>query len=330
MNEERQEQVPARVTNHSEQNSEPIMLNLALKEDTSCVSDQTIYDIFGDSFLYRNNLIHRNVRKKVISMGATFAIDQSGHYFSAPLLMLSRIVGTKNIPFFPTGAVLRDLCLKNISIKLEDLKFLGLTKNYVTHESAHIIFDEEHQKHEANLSTESERVLAILLGESFANTVETLAYLFDCGSKLETYFIEQNYYHRKYKTDYLNAASNLRNLTKGALLPSAILFGFLVSNFGYFRAESSQIRSILKVLDLLGFETPSENQFSHFSYVVMNSTLNMNFTFGTTQLYMNILGFQGTLEEITDFCPFKILLEKPASRSLLATTIQNLKEIMHG
>lgn len=331
MNEHTHELIPPRIADHLDLvPPEPTMMNLAIQADASCVDNQTISDVFGDSFLYRNNIVHKNIRKKVISMGATFSVDQSGHYFSAPLLMLAQIVGTKNIPFLPTGTVLRDLCLKNISIKLEELKFIGLSKNYVTHESAHIIFDEEFQKHEPDLSTKNERILAILLGESFANTVETLAYLFQPGSDLGSYFFEQNYYHRRYKTAYLTAVANLRNLTNGCLLPSAIIFGFLISNFGYFRAESRQIGSILEILNLIGFETPSEDQINDFSHVVINSTLNMNFTFGTTQIYLNILGFPGTLEEITDYCPFKVLLEKPASRSLLVAAIQYLEKILHA
>ncbi|MGO4212489.1 hypothetical protein AB4Y89_08145 [Terriglobus sp. 2YAB30_2] len=142
-----------------------------------------IPDIFGDPFLVSQNRLFRNTRKGVLDKGYRFIAGGSPlakYYEAAPLLMLGELLSERTLPYRSTLPPVQQLLSRTPTIEIEDHVLLSLaTKNVVFHESLHGFGSHyiDSELDEAGITDPGQRfVIASALVESFANTVERLAF----------------------------------------------------------------------------------------------------------------------------------------------------------
>jgi hypothetical protein len=141
-------------------------------------------DAVGDAYLYERNWAFARTRDLSSELGYSFSTRETAlwrDYLSLPLLTLNRLITERTIPYFDNGSALRRLIENNPSAKLP-IAFVTSTirHNHVFHESAHCVGHSvlDHHKNIFNkvgFNDKEHFVLASLLCESLANTMETLA-----------------------------------------------------------------------------------------------------------------------------------------------------------
>ena len=168
-------------------------------------------DAFGDRYLYRHNPIYAGIRDAAVGFGHRFSAEDTPlwrDYQSFSLTALHRILTWRIIPYFDTGTTCRRL-IEADPRALLPLGFVAgnLKRNYAFHEAAHCVAHSIMRAMEAELRAmapgEKDRmVLEAILGESFANTVESLGTIFQHMPVPDRVFYRLNsYYSRQSKRD---------------------------------------------------------------------------------------------------------------------------------
>jgi hypothetical protein len=141
----------------------------------------------GDSYLYRHNPIFTAIRDAAIELGYRFSAEDTPlwrDYQALSLIALHRILKEKTIPYLDTASTFRRLIASNPKAQLPAGFITGnLRRNYAFHESAHCVAHSVLSRMESELRAVEPRdtdrtVLAAILAESFANTVEALGSVF--------------------------------------------------------------------------------------------------------------------------------------------------------
>lgn len=181
-----------------------------------------ISECLGDRFLYANNQLFRHVRNLFLNEGFQFISDideRARSYFAAPLVCLQDLLDNGWVPYRNNTAVLSRLVKRSPQFRIGPTSLLSqLAHNHVLHESAHLIANRilSDADKERPL-TKTDVVLRVLLGESFANAIESLLIAFVGRSQIHRFFLCLNCY-MNYTPDLARREKFLQDLI--------FLFGF--------------------------------------------------------------------------------------------------------
>ncbi len=279
------------------------VLALHNSHSTECMHS----DILGDAFLIKENRVYRNIKTKALQIGCRYS-EAWPQYLSLPFHELNKIIAEKNIPYVPSARMLQEIENKRAHTFTTDQ--LQAPESYHLHEAAHVIADSLFRN--INLKTREEKILKAILCESFANTVDALACVY-ATTEIHQYFLVHNCYMNPDKED-LDAMLNLieRHGFKHTFM--LVLIGYLHSNF--MRQEFSQ--------DLIQ-EIIGENSADTDAIVQMCEKLDPLFRVQTTEMYLQLEGYDGEVFEILDF-PFMQILKQNADFRLVTESMAQILE----
>lgn len=156
----------------------------------------------GDGYLYAHNRLYRRIREATVEIGCSFSCEPDREWYDYqvfPLLLLDQIVAKRVIPYVDNCTTLQNLSSRHPGIGLTPRFLLdSIRRNYVLHESAHCLADAFLS--ESGLLDPPPRgdgdtalVLKDIMGESFANTCESIASCL-CTGPTERFFYSLNSY----------------------------------------------------------------------------------------------------------------------------------------
>ncbi len=218
---------------------------------------------FGDPYLIKNNSIFRNIRAQTLRNGYSFRPAEGTDYVLFPMAGLQKILRTKGIPFFSNARPLKEQLARGVNLELPP-EMPILKTNHLFHESCHACLQEiiessgikkELRVQKASVLTRK-RLLALysFLGESAANTCETLAWM-ECDNDAHQLFMSYNNY--VYRPEFLS-----RSYFRTARIPAIfvfVYFAFLSSHHFKSQLSQSRLQRISNlVLQITGDRLPSK------------------------------------------------------------------------
>lgn len=142
---------------------------------------QSLPENFGDGYLCEHNPLYRNIRKKGLSVGATYLKDENTRWYDYmvfPLVNFDELLANKEIPYIDNFNVLQRLSVKHPKLNLPE-KFIrdAFKRNYLLHETCHCIAHQFLLDNTANgkKASKSVQLTNSLLGEALANSVELVS-----------------------------------------------------------------------------------------------------------------------------------------------------------
>jgi len=136
-------------------------------------------EVVGDGYLVARNEVCRKVRHALIKHGCAFSSTPPYPYYALPLIALEQIYETKVIPFVPNLWAFEEIERRRAGVlRTNDLESLAFRRNWVLHESCHLLFRHLAPAVTRKLPGFSRRdsdILSATLIESFADAVEVLA-----------------------------------------------------------------------------------------------------------------------------------------------------------
>ncbi|MEK6772370.1 MAG: hypothetical protein AABY64_00395 [Bdellovibrionota bacterium] len=289
-------------------------LSQLLEGNDACKSSKGIPGNFGDFYLLKNNRIYSSVRSLAIESGFQYSLDKNDAYYALPLSQLESVLEQKKIPYFDNVSVLKEIESRlKTGVFWDDISD-NLKKNHVFHESCHAVI----RSRASHLLTNQpqEKILKILLEESFSNTCELLA-IADVNHSLHRIFFEWNSYTFLYdeKTNLKNAMNDLGE----TLIFKYLLFCYLHSNFLFNEFDEKTFKRVQKVV--FGnaiFDSKAIKSLR--ALAKMAFTLDRRFREVTTGFYLRLCGFQTPLNELLDF-DFMQTLEKRKDYQLMIDSV---------
>ena len=281
-------------------------LHQLLQADDQAKSPNALLGVFGDQYLLAHNKMYQNVRMQVQGMGYHFSdmIDSKDlASIIFPLGQLDNILSQKTIPFVDNKSVIKQLVQSSIYDLDYDHILDGIKRNYIFHESCHGIARQASIDSKLPNQADSEKILFMLLEESFANACELLS-VADVDNQTHKIFFEMNFYICMFedKTNLKNAANDFG--------PSDffrfIWMCYLHSNFlndGFSEQEFISVTQIcfphrkLSPQDGRRLKSLAKNAF----------VLNPRFRRVTTDLHFRIHGIGTNLEKALSFDYLKMI-----------------------
>lgn len=262
-------------------------------------------EVIGDGYLYANNPIFREIRKRALRSGYRFVLRPASPYFTAPLFSLPLILATKSIPFRDNVGWIRKL-EKSQPGFLEARDLEGLLANPTAHEAAHCVAHSGlNGKSLVKNNPTQQAVLKCLLEESYANAVEQMAGLFNEDCPESQWFWTKN--------SHLSGSS-LRGLHVSIQEfgdENAFLLGWMFYLYSNFLLTRVGVRENKRIFDFLGLSKQSLSRSSVRNAVssIASVTLKLNprFRFVATRGYFRRLGFTQPLHELVRFDPLEAM-----------------------
>ena len=260
----------------------------------------------GDGFLCSENRIFSNLRKEAIRRGIRFSdrLDTPTvrNYYAFPLMSLDEIVDSREIPYRPNAVWLEILEKRAPGIfSITELKRGELQFNYLFHESAHLVAHDEFfgRKSILKVPKNSETLLAFMLGEAYANTVECLSSAIE-GGEVASFFLDANCHFR----------ANVKELRvmrrwierRGFSATGRVLLGaFLYANYLY---EKLGIYELEEISVFAGIEDGRKIR----DLAEIGLGLNGEFRSITTPFHLVKTGFSANLKRLFSVDPMRVLL----------------------
>jgi hypothetical protein len=167
--------------------SEDTLLSISalLWVDEQYHTKTSLAEALGDSYLMHHNPMFRITRHAILEKGFLLISDDSDlarSYSGAPLLVLDDLYQKRQIPFRSNRSALKSLLERAPDIKVSEKVLLGIvSRNVIFHEALHccgLPIAEELLQPVPFEDEASRFVVTSSLVESFANTVERLAFSF--------------------------------------------------------------------------------------------------------------------------------------------------------
>jgi len=252
-------------------------------------------DILGDGYLMQSNAIYRNVKTFAVKIGAKF-VEAYPEYLLLPFHELPRIVEHKKIPYIPAARLMKNVERDHPGVfATQDMP---MPESYHMHEAAHVIA--EYFLKEVSLNGPQEKILKLILAESFANTVDALACV-AASDDIHRFFLKQNCYMHPRQ----NVSQALGALTKDA----GFRFTFMLTLFTYVHANFLTKPVPKKMVQELFARHASNKKLNaklqkHIQTVRgIGEHLDPLFRVTTTGNYLKQQGFEGDIQDLLDF-PF--------------------------
>jgi hypothetical protein len=136
----------------------------------ACLPVHAVSHNFGDGFLCQNNKVYAAIRDRTLKLGFTYSEENNLHAMVLPFAYLEQIFKTQKIPMMNNVSVFEALGSKALQeIEWQEVE-MGYKRNYLFHESCHVVARDILQK--MNIDN---KILSLLLEESFANVSELFA-----------------------------------------------------------------------------------------------------------------------------------------------------------
>lgn len=161
--------------------------------------NQTLPLSLGDSSLYTHNPVFKFVRNHFLQLNYTLTTDDFCHYHVLPYASLPTILQQKKVPYADNVTVLREI-ENRFPKRFKCDELIKVKSNYTLHESSHCIAD--HYIKSLNClaqlaphitSAESQKAFLMIMAESYANAVESMANVFNTSAE-QRLFYELNSY----------------------------------------------------------------------------------------------------------------------------------------
>jgi hypothetical protein len=262
--------------------------------DAQHASEKSVKACVGDSYLYAKNPIYRNIRDIFLDLGCQYVNSDTRlwrDYQIWPLMCLRRILTDGVVPYLDNGVMLRRLVEENPEFDIPGPFMIeSLRHNYLIHESSHCIAHRVLACREdiGNGAGSNDRfVLDAIIGESFANTAERLAWaLADTPTHILFYSINSymswHAEHRKI-IDAALAAKGVECLFRLALAT------FLFQNTRPTTPDGATLESFID-LAVRGERLAADERECLNTAVTKSLTLSVVFRKDTTPAYFRLLG----------------------------------------
>jgi hypothetical protein len=246
---------------------------------------------FGDSYLLHFNRIYKNIREKTVDAGYSFSDKADVNYLAFPMGQLEEILIRKEIPYTDNVTALKILNSKASQIEWDHIVD-NLKPNYIFHESCHAVARSLRQNRKMNFERMQEKLTALLIEESFANTCEFFA-IVDAEDTAHRNFLEINSYFTVFEE-----RKKLMDLISSHGAPDVfkfLLLGYVHSNF---LNEGINEIEIKKIAELAGVRSPDKPLKS----IAANCfNLNPSFRYTTTELYLLSNNITTSVNEALNF-----------------------------
>ncbi len=267
---------------------------------------------FGDSYLLEKNRLYLQIRKGALENGFRYSNEGNEAYSALPLSQLENILKTKNIPYLDNLSVLESLPLKG-EVFWNDICD-NLKKNYLFHESCHALARSLFEM-TIKVSSPEEKILQILLEESFANTCELVA-IVDAEDPIHRIFYQCNSYTFLFeeRTNFKRAFTEIGETPVFKFL----LISYLQANF--LKNEMS-VKDLERTMKLAFGKTLTDSQqLKTLKYLAkITFTLDQRFREITTGFHLRLCGFQKPLSELLNFDSLDLLEKKSYFQNILST-----------
>ncbi len=273
------------------------MLELHSKNDSPSALNKS----WGDSFLLKHNAIYRAVRLQSAADGFSYQISTDTDYLALPLSQLETLLEQKKIFYTDNVSTLVKVESRIPQTTLWDEVYDNLKRNFVFHESCHAVARTQSILIFGPLSGD-QRLIQVLLEESFANTCELLgiAHVEDASHEV---FYEFNSYIFIYEIRPLIA-----ELNKQIGFPHVfkmVWLAYLHSNFLYNRLDDKNFNKAVTYLQIQAFDSQTAKKLK--SLLRVTFELNPRFKEVTTGFYLRYAGLVKTKRNINEIDFMKTL-----------------------
>ncbi len=293
-------------------------LSQLIESNEACKSPKGIPGNFGDFYLLKNNRIYTRVRSLAIENGFQYSLDKNDAYYALPLSQLESVLDQKKIPYFDNVSVLKEIESRLKTGAFWDDISDNLKKNHIFHESCHAVIRD--RTNHLLTNQPQEKVLKILLEESFSNTCELLAVI-DVNDSLHRIFLEWNSYTFLYeeRTHLKNATIDLGE----NLIFKYLWICYLHSNFLFNEFDEKTFKRVQKmVFDEAVLDSKAIKSLR--ALAKMTFTLDRRFREVTTGLHLRLCGFQTPLNVLLDFDFMEILGKRKDCQSMIDSLVNNI------
>ncbi len=285
----------------------------------------TFPQILGDGYLYNHNSIFKNVRDFAVGSGCNFTTNPSFPYYSFSTLALKEILAQNEVPLMDNVFYLKNFeAIRPNKFRVRDLFDLGPVQNLILHESAHLVSFGVLKKHLSPLPAfqKSElQMVAMMLSEAFAITVENLALNYLDKTAIDEWFFQKNAY-LSIRVPGLEWIADKIGIHSTAKL---LMLMFLDINF--FNSELSKPDQA-KIFELARIEPKirqSKRFIQNFKLIRRRSTsFNPAYRVQTTTLYTQYLGSTKSLTSLFNFNPLTLVENTPEA----LTAIEELVHVI--
>ena len=239
--------------------------------------------VFGDRYLMNSNRIFRGIREHARKLGYRLSNQRGDDYEALPFTKLEALLEAKTIPTVHNrGAV------EMVAAKVPDATWLdiadGFRRCFAFHESCHAVARESLRPEASASESANDRVLRVMLEESFANTCELFG-IRDCHDLKSLAFYEANSYTALWETKDL-----LENIPVTLETLKFVLLHYLRANFLADPDVTSDELDL--VYEISGAKRDSAlEDLAQFAY-----TLDENFRHTTSRLHLRLHGLPIDLE----------------------------------
>ncbi|MDX9730769.1 MAG: hypothetical protein RBT63_03270 [Bdellovibrionales bacterium] len=264
-------------------------------------------DVFGDQSLLVKNRIFRAIRTHASQLGYRYSNQRPENYEALPFTTLEEILAHKEIPIVHNKRALEIVAEKVPSATWLDIAD-GFRRCFAFHESCHAVARAAFTK-TTDASSAGERVLRIMLEESFTNTCELFGIL-DCEDLADLAIYEANSYTALWEAkEFVEAVHS-----HAAPAFTYVLLHYLRANF-LAQDEPSQEENEL-MHSIAGLENTSIDREALETLASFAYTLDENFRLTTSRLHLRLLGLPADLDT------------RSPIQELTRSQIKNLQELV--
>jgi hypothetical protein len=258
----------------------------------------------GDAYLLKNNKTYLCRRKLATQKKIKFK-KSDNTYNIVPLLCLPHILKSKTVPFYENEKAIRDLLIPKKKITANELIFLGFKKNYILHETSHVIMWNAVQKN-IDFSKKNELVISYLLSESYANYSEVIANTFAKNDLHKNHLMLNSFW--EHSEAEVATLAQLYKKHSYKIINTSLFLCFLYSNFLYKKISNYECESIRQ---FIGSSAENLTSAEIKSLFVISSQLNSYFILKTGEIFWKTLGLNEDIFKNLDFDPVDFLLDHP-------------------
>lgn len=294
-------------------------LEQLIEQNESCKSADGLVENFGDYFLIKNNSLFSKIRKAAKKASQKFTCEPNNFYQVLPMSQLEANLNRQEIPFADNLTILKKISKEVKSPIQWDEISDQFKKNYIFHESCHAVI-----RHERNQVLKdfqalplNEKIIWMLLEESFANTCELLAVV-DAENQAHRIFFEANSY-----TALFEERTNIKNLisTLGhEIVFKFFLLSYLHSNFLILNLDDKNLNTILQFIST---EKPTAQQLKALKALgKIPFKLDSRFREVTTGFYLRLNGIEGAFPQVLKFNFMKLLQNNKNFKSVINSILK--------
>jgi hypothetical protein len=233
---------------------------------------------FGDGFLCQNNKIYAAIRDHAIKLGYMCSEENNLHAMVLPFAHLEQIFTTKKIPMMNNVSVFEALGNKSLQeIEWQEVE-MGYKRNYLFHESCHVVARDILQK-----SNIENRILSLLLEESFANVGELFGMTLADAEAHQIFFSANSYTIAFEDADRLNQVVKKFGFEKCFQFT---LLAYLHSNLLYPTYTDKDFKTVTKFIFKKELTQPEAQQIGFLAEMAFS--LDEGFKYATRGLHFKL------------------------------------------